>query len=233
MRLSDSEVQRWDEDGFLAIERFIEDDVVADLRAAYDDVLGGLVPAQGDRMLGGRTRQVMWPSQAHVTFQSNAALDAGHEIARQLLGSAGFLFDMLIYKPPNHPEETPWHQDMSYSRQPFAPAGVKIPLSTIQFWIALDDADEENGCMQFVPGYHKQPLMEHRVAGQDPGDDSRLLELVDPEAQLDLSRVEAKPLRAGGATIHSYGTPHYTPPNRSSHRPRRAYIFNLIATNQT
>jgi hypothetical protein len=44
---------------------------------------------------------------------------------------------------------------------------------------------------------------------------------------LDLKSAVACPLRAGGATVHNYGTPHFTPPNRSANRPRRAYIFNF------
>ena len=34
---------------------------------------------------------------------------------------------------------------------------------------------------------------------------------------------------AGAATMHSYGTPHYTGANRSRDRHRRAYIFNVAA----
>ncbi|MFZ0658894.1 MAG: hypothetical protein WAM05_09260, partial [Candidatus Binataceae bacterium] len=49
----------------------------------------------------------------------------------------------------------------------------------------------------------------------------------DPERVLDLNRAVACPLRAGGATVHNYGTPHFTPPNRSATRPRRAYIFSF------
>lgn len=229
MRLSDAELRRYDEDGFLVIERLIDDDEVARLRAAYDEILDGRVTVERDdgRMLGGRTRQVMWPREGHPTFRENRALDEADEVVRQLFGSSMFVFDMLIYKPPRHPEETPWHQDMSYAVMPLAEAGTEIRLSTVQFWVALDDADVENGCMHFLPGYHKQPLMEHRVAGGDPAKDDRLLALVDPENQVDLSRAVAAPLKAGGATMHSYGTPHYTPPNRSATRPRRAFIFNL------
>jgi ectoine hydroxylase-related dioxygenase (phytanoyl-CoA dioxygenase family) len=137
-------------------------------------------------------------------------------------------YEMLIYKPPGHPHATPWHQDAAYAHSPHAPAGTPITLESIQFWVALDDADEENGCMHFVPGHHTRPLLAHRVASGAASEDHRLLVLVDPDAQLDLSRVVACPLPAGGATLHSYGTPHYTPPNRSADRPRRAYIFNVV-----
>ena len=228
MRLSEEQEQAWRRDGFVVIERLIDPDALEGLREAYDAILSRQVVAAGDRWLGGITRQVMLACAAHPAFHQNDALDAAAEIAEQLLGAPPVrTFDMLIDKPPGHPHATPWHQDMSYAGVPFTPAGAHIPLETIQFWVALDDVDAENGCMHFLPGYYERPLLAHRVASGDPSDDSRLLALVDPERQLDLSRAVAAPLRAGGATLHSYGTPHYTPPNRSADRKRRAFIFNL------
>ena len=227
--LTTEQIEAYRRDGFLVLPEFLEAGVLADLRAAYDEVIERQVHADGDRMLGGITRQVMFPAWAHPTFDRNAAVRRGIEIARRLLGmdEVHRSFDMLIYKPPGHPHETPWHQDMAYSGHPVAKPGLTIPLESIQFWVALDDVDEETGCMQFMPGFHVQPLLPHHVAAGDPTDDSRLLAIVDPERQLDLHTVVAAPLAAGGATLHSYGTPHYTGPNRSRTRPRRAYIFNV------
>lgn len=227
MRLTADQRQRYEADGFLAIERLIDDAAVAELRVAYDEILGD--GRDGTRMLGGITRQLMMASQLHPLFKDNAALDAAREAVAPLLGDPTYLFDMLIYKPPGHPHETPWHQDMSYTGYPVAEAGTTIPLFSIQFWVALDDADEENGCMHFMPGFHTRPLLPHVVASGEPDSDSRLLALADPDTDLPLTQAVACPLAAGGATMHSYGTPHYTPPNQSPTRPRRAYIFNFIS----
>lgn len=218
----------YERDGFLVIDRLVDDEDLDRLRGAYDDVLDQRVAARRDGWLGGITRQVMLPGQDDARFRENAALTAATDIAEQVFdGPVDFQFDMLIYKPPGHPHPTPWHQDMSYSVQPIAPAGTPIRLTAIQFWIALDDVDVENGCMHFIPQVHHGRLLEHRLAAGRPEDTQRLLEIVDPDRQLDLESAIAAPLRAGGATIHSYGTPHFTPPNRSADRPRRAYIFNL------
>ncbi len=229
LQLTAQQRVQWRDAGFLALPRFVDDDQLAGLRGAYDELLERRVEAAGDRMLGGVTRQIMFPSQAHPVFDRNPVLAAGIELGRELLGSHEVYrsFDMLIFKPPGHPEATPWHQDAAYARSPFAPAGTRIVLESIQFWVALDDADAENGCMHFAPGHHTKPLLQHRVASGEPAEDSRLLELVAPESQLDLEGAIACPLPAGGCTLHTYGTPHYTPPNRSAHRPRRAYIFNV------
>lgn len=233
--LSPDQCRRYHEDGFLGIDELVDKEGTDELRQAYDDILAGTVPAEGDRLLGGVTRQVMLPSEAHPVFHDNVALRHAFAMAQRLLETEDVTraFDMLIYKPPGHPAPTPWHQDFAYSQVPTAPAGVPIPLKSIQFWVALDDADVENGCMHFVPGCHRRPLLEHKVASGDPDDLGRLLELTDPQAQLDLDAAVAVELRAGGCTLHSSGTPHFTPPNRSADRPRRAYIVTVTAAGQT
>jgi ectoine hydroxylase-related dioxygenase (phytanoyl-CoA dioxygenase family) len=227
--LTRGQVEAWNRDGFLILERLVDARTLADLRTAYDDILSGRVAVPGDRMLGQITRQVMAPSSAHPTFDDNPAVRTGMRLARQLFGTdeVARTFDMLIYKPPGHPHETPWHQDMAYGRRPFTEPGTKVSIGTIQFWVPLDDVDTENGCMQFVPGYHRRPLLEHHVASGDPAGDGRLLALVDPASQLDLTKTVVAEIPAGAATMHTDGTPHYTGPNRSANRPRRSYIFNI------
>ncbi len=220
-------VEAFARDGFVAVERLVEDDEVDRLRSAYDEILGADVAT--DRMLGDITRQVMVPSMHHPVMEDNLALAAARRIVGQLFGtaSAARTYDMLIDKPAGHPCVTPWHQDAGYSDRPVAAAGTPITFRSVQVWLALDDVDVENGCMQFVPGRHHEPVLEHRVASGDPDDEGRLIELVDPEVQLDLSTVTPQPLRAGGCTMHLAGTPHFTGANVTADRGRRAYIFNL------
>lgn len=227
-------VERFKRDGFLAIPRLVDDETVAELRAVYDDMLGGKIDVSAtDNPLGRITRQIMIPSQYHPLFRQNRALDAAREIAGDLLGVAEPkpVFDMLIYKEPGQTATTPWHQDYSYAVMPFTPAGTEIPIEQfVQFWVALDDVDEDNGCMSFIPGAHRQPLLEHYIAAGDENYTQRLLAIRDPEESLALDRAVACPLKAGGATVHGYGTPHFTSGNRTADRPRRAYIFNFART---
>ena len=138
------------------------------------------------------------------------------------------MFSMAIYKPPMHPHETPWHQDMAYAGRPVMRAGTVQPNdAVVQFWVALDNVDEDMGCMEFVPAVQNNPLPEHYVASGDPEDDGRLLAMKDPERFMDLSTKVACPLKAGGATVHGHATPHYTGPNRSKERGRPAFIFSF------
>lgn len=228
--LTASEVEAWHRDGFLIVRSFVDQQTVSELGAAYDELLraeGSAPPV--DYMLGGITREINFPSAAHPVFRENVAVTRGLALARRLLGteSVARTYDMLIYKPPGHPYETPWHQDWAYSRQPFAEAGATDPPESIQFWVPLDDVDVETGCMQFVPGCHEARLLEHAVASGDPTAESRLLALTHPHEQVDLSTVVVAEIPAGGATLHAPGTPHFTGPNRSSTRQRRSYVFNI------
>ncbi|MGI9169735.1 MAG: phytanoyl-CoA dioxygenase family protein [Caulobacteraceae bacterium] len=225
------DVEKFRRDGFLALPRLADAATVEALGAVYGDMLTGKIDVTAtDNPLGMITRQIMMPSAYHPIFRANPALAAGREIAAALLDveEPVQVFDMLIYKEPGQLAATPWHQDFSYSAMPHAPAGATLPGDVfVQFWLALDDVDEENGCMHFVPGAHRGAMLEHHVAAGDPAYSQRLLAIRDPERDLDLSAAVACPLKAGGATVHGYGTPHYTSGNRTGDRPRRAYIFNF------
>lgn len=226
--VADRTIAALHDDGFVWIHQLIDNRALAQLRAAYDEIISTRIHASGDRMLGGITHQVMGPSRAHPLFDQNPALDAAIALAKRAFGHCDVArtYDMLIDKPAGHPHETPWHQDLAYACMPFAPPGFRPEHETLQFWVALDDADESNGCMQFVPGYHHQPLLDHVVASGQASDEGRLLALVEPTRQLDLAHKRIAAIPAGGCTVHFSATPHYTGPNRSL-RSRRAYIFNI------
>ncbi len=229
--LSPYEVERFWSDGFLAMESFIDESTVSELRRAYDDIIEGRVLSKTDRMLGGITRQVLVPSMVHPVFEMNQAIERATDVVRALLGTAtaSRTYDMLIDKPAGHPYETPWHQDVGYYAVPTAPAGTTAPMTTLQFWVALDEVDIDNGCMEFLPACHTGSSEAHEVTAGAPNDDGRLIAMVDRQ-NIDPQSVAACPLPAGGATVHTALTPHRTGPNRTASKPRRAYIFNLLAT---
>lgn len=227
----EADVGQFERDGFLSFPQIADAETVADLGGAYDQILSGEIDCGPlDRKLGRLMRQIMEPTRYHPVFLNNEAVRNGRAIARDLLKvpEPRLAFSMLIYKEPGQLAETPWHQDFAYAQMPFTPAGANIPYDeSVQFWMPLDDVDELNGCMHFLPGGHLDPLHPHYVAGGEPTDDGRLLAIENPEQELDLSKAIACPLRAGGATVHSFGTPHFTSGNRTTDRPRRAFIFNF------
>ena len=222
-------ITSFSDNGFAAFEQFIDSEGLAQLRKSYDYLLthGAKDPRSDDRLLGGLTRQIMGPEFSLPFFADNAALEAGFEIAREMCGWDRPIktFSMLIYKPPGHPHETPWHQDASYAVEPVTPAGIKIGKRTLQFWVAVDDADIKNGCMHFHPNTSDKTLA-HYVSSGSTTEQSRLLAIENLAEHVTEAGITPVPLKAGGATVHHEGTPHFTPPNHSD-RPRRAYIFNI------
>ena len=62
------------------------------------------------------------------------------------------LQSMYIFKPPRIGGEVRSHQDSSYI--------YTEPESLIGFWIALEDATLENGCLMVAPGSHQGALRE-------------------------------------------------------------------------
>lgn len=217
-------------DGFTRIPHLADPVTLQQLRETYDGMLDGSIPCPGtDRQLGGLTRQIMYPHEHHPIFASNAVLERARDLSKELMqvDDPQFLFSMLIYKPPGHPHETPWHQDVAYAAKPVTPAGTSLDNDAIvQFWLALDDVDETMGCMEFIQETPRHTVMPHIVASGSPDDDGRLLAIDGPEELLDLAQARSIPLEAGSATVHGYTTPHFTGPNNSN-RARRAYIFSF------
>lgn len=56
--------------------------------------------------------------------------------------------DQIQYKPPQIGGVNMWHQDA-----PLWP--ILAPMTEVTAWVALDDADESNGCMSMVAGSHR------------------------------------------------------------------------------
>lgn len=204
-------------------------DDVSELIAAYADICDGRIDCGSDnRMLGGQTHQVMFPSQHDARFAKHPAVAEAKRLAAAWMGWSDpqIHFDMLICKPPQHPASTPWHQDAAYGAEPFVTAGQRVFGRTLQFWLALDDVDETSGCMHFAPGVSLDAVMPHEVVGEYNGEPERLLQVIPSQLPADLP-VVACPLAAGGCTVHGEGTLHMTTPNHHPTRWRRAYIFNL------
>ncbi len=125
-----------------------------------------------------------------------------------------FWHDQVFAKPPNHPGVVPWHQDYSYWTR-------TTPACHITLNLMLDDADEESGCLQFVPGSHRWGLLPS-MPFDSPLEAVR--ELLPSHAEWRPVRV---PVRAGQATIHHSHTLHGSDRNRSS-RWRRAVVCNYM-----
>ena len=128
-----------------------------------------------------------------------------------------FWHDQVFAKPAGHPGVVPWHQDYSYWQR-------TAPAAHITVHIALDHADLDNGCLQYVPGSHEWGLFESVDFGGDMDSFARRLPVELAEA------FEPRPMRlaAGEAVLHHSHTVHGSLGN-GSERPRRALVLNYMA----
>jgi hypothetical protein len=151
----------------------------------------------------------------HFTQMVNSEQIKGK--AAELLGEPVELFQvMALIKPARIGSEKPWHQDNAYFK--FAPLeGV------LGFWLALDDAGVDNGCMHVLPGWHRRGGFKH---------------VHDSDCRITPDRLAARgasaggvpvELPAGGAMFFSGMLPHRTPPNHSD-KPRWAIQFHYRAS---
>ncbi|MDQ6812833.1 MAG: phytanoyl-CoA dioxygenase family protein, partial [Bacteroidota bacterium] len=99
------------------------------------------------------------------------------------------------------------------------------PVAHITCWCSLDDATEENGCLQYIPQSHHWGLLpKTHLAGDLHG----IREYLTEEQQKQFDRAKAVPVKAGEAIFHHSLTMHGSGENKSS-RPRRAFVINAFA----
>lgn len=79
-------------------------------------------------------------------------------LAEALLGEPATLQNMQYFnKPPGRSKPTPAHQDGYYF--------MITPQSAVTMWVALDDANEDNGCVWYVRGSAGRGLRPHEPSG--------------------------------------------------------------------
>ena len=101
-----------------------------------------------------------------------------------------------------------WHQDVTFW-------GLEPPLA-VTAWYAVDDADQENGCMRVIPGTHLQGILEHGKADQGGNLLSVNQEIHVSEA--DAARAHDIVLKAGQISLHDGTLIHGSLPNQSTRR---------------
>ena len=128
------------------------------------------------------------------------------------------LQSMYIFKSPRIGGEVSCHQDSAFL--------FTNPLTVVGFWVALEDATLENGCLWAQPGGHRTPLRKRFVrspAGGTEFEDLNATPFPEPGGP-ELVPIEAN----AGTLVLLHGLlPHWSDVNRSS-RSRQAYTVHVI-----
>ena len=225
--LSEERKTAFDRDGYVIAEGFLSADEVESIRREitaivdrYPDVPEELVQIEPAVRRGAvkpdsvelGVRKLFRMTRHNELFRSLAHHPGMVGIAVELIGQDVALFQsMLLMKPPRFGGQKVWHQDNAYFRLE--------PNDVFGFWIALDDADVENGCMHVIPGSHRKGIGEHGGVADDYGLSSA------PTADDAVACV----MKTGDALVFHGETYHYTPPNTTDRR-RRALQYHYAST---
>jgi len=224
--LTAEQKRQYDSVGFLVFERYFGAQDVAAFSRAADELLTRVGPIRpgnpriqvdefpGDPSLQYRVRQV-WPVvDISETFARLAADERMVGLFRSLFdGDTPVLFeDKLNYKYPRGGSPFAMHQDASY--------WYPYPRSLASALIYIDEATEENGCLEVAPGWHTKGIL----ARTDMKISSLITDHHIPPDVLDPAQAVKAPGPPGTLILFSCLTPHASAPNLSD-RPRRAIIL--------
>jgi ectoine hydroxylase-related dioxygenase (phytanoyl-CoA dioxygenase family) len=165
-------------------------------------------------------RKIDTPFRRHQEFRDFALDQRLQKLVGQLIDDDPVLIsDQIFMKPPHYGTMKPYHQDNFYFQ-------CSPPEKIITAWIALDDVDEENGCLRYIDGSHLEPLLPHEPDSDDP------YNLVPPAELIDLNRESLVPVQKGGVIFHHGGCLHTSHRNESA-RWRRAYATHWACVGVT
>ena len=225
-RLSDEQVAHFHEFGYVAGIRVLSDKQVERLRGELAELVD---PAHPGNELFYEYNSNESADPARVLFHALGAWRIApgfHDLlwnpaftvpASQLLaGGVRFWHDQLFSKPAHHGGVVAWHQDYSYWTR-------TTPMAHLTCWIGLDDATAANGCLQYIPGSHRWPLLP--VTGL-AGDMDAIQTVLSDEQRRQFQPVAIE-LKKGECTFHHPLMVHGSYEN-STDGPRRAAVINVF-----
>lgn len=174
---------------------------IADIRQYFDKLLEETIAA------GGNSYSISTAHMKHGRVYDMLTNPVLVDYVADILGDDVVAWGSHFFcKMPKDGKEVAWHQDASY--WPLSPS------KAVTVWLAIDDADLENGCMKFIAGsqnfghltYRKSNPDEHSVLGQT---------VENPEQY---GEVVVDDLKAGQISIHNDLLLHGSDANDSDRR---------------
>lgn len=214
----------WDK-GWVAVEGVCdpkEMDLLADIvsKQAEEELKVGLHEMYLDRDPDGNiagARKVNHLFRNHKEFRRLVLESPLPGVIEQLIGYPPLLYgDQAFLKPPLHGKATEYHQDNVYWH--FEPADQVITA-----WVALEDADERNGCMRYINGSHRK-ILEHTS-------DAALVPGIWPKGYQMLNWESFAAVKKGGVVFHHGNALHGSGKNNNPDRWRRSYATHWVTAN--
>jgi len=230
MQLTDEQFEQYQSEGYVVVEDALSDETVDRVKTRLREYTHGdreparfqtqtepavergeiEVEDEGDAV---RKFEGLGMVEADDVFRSVAEHDRITDVAAQLLGpNLKLLRSAAMFKPPAVGSEKGFHQDAAY--YPIQ------PMDHVTVWIALDEATTDNGCMNVVPGAHKDGLLGHEAVDYDT-------DIVIADRDFEKSDAIPVPMDAGDALFTHCLVPHFTAPN-TTETWRRALIMSYM-----
>jgi len=236
-KITEEQIKFFYDNGYLAPLKLFEPDEMAEvLREVESEVFEpGEIGFEYDRwpvfrkskiydgVRNGRDRHLDTPAVLKLALQQGI-----YDRVAQLMGPDLLLWrTQLLPKPPGA-AETAWHQVSTFTisgkgLRPTLEPPDRNELFNVTAWLALEDVDLENGCMQFWRGSHKKPLHKVIIDGKQKFA-SASFEL---EAHIPPEELGDCVLKAGEFVIFHERTVHGAPPNSSKTRRRFGMNYRI------
>lgn len=123
---------------------------------------------------------------------------------------------MLIFKHAHIGGEVDVHQDSTFL--------YTEPESCVGFWVALEDATKENGCLWAAPGGHKTTLRQRFRRKEGGGTEMITLD----ETPYEMKGMIPLEVKQGTCIVLHGFLPHYSLPNTSG-KSRQAYAVHAVS----
>jgi ectoine hydroxylase-related dioxygenase (phytanoyl-CoA dioxygenase family) len=195
------QIEGFNRDGYLKGIPIFSEVEIAEHRRYFDELLARVLAAGGDSYS---------ISTAHLKYGKVYDLLTEPRIVayvRDLLGENVVGWGSHYFcKMPADGRHVAWHQDASY--------WPLTPSKTVTVWLAIDDADRENACMQFIAGSHHLGHLTYHMTEEAAGNvlDQRI------ENIEQYGRPVHVELKAGEISMHNDLLLHGSEANRSTRR---------------
>lgn len=212
--LTQRQRERYFEDGYLLVERFVDADWLARLKAGVQRLIdrsreisqsGAVFDLEpGHSAADPRLRRVSSPNDEDAIFWDFASRSPLGDLLADVLGPhVKFHQSKLNFKWAKGGTEVKWHQDA-----PFFPHTNAAVLTA---GLYLDECGMDQGPLAVIPGSHEREVFDHYAA------DGSWAGFIQPA---DLGRVALDKATylcgpAGSVTLHNYRTVHGSEPNCS------------------
>jgi len=221
-RLTEAEVKKFYEQGFLGPFTLCSPEEMAQIRDQLWQEIQK--PSEVYGFVTGRDRHLdclnLWKLLKRPEWTERIA---------SLLGPNLLLWRSQLFLKMPGAAETTWHQASTYLSEEGYKATLhpkdRESLFQLTTWVAFDDVDLENGCMQFLKGTHRK-IHTMKIGS----DDAEGFAKARVKLELDITEdmIVDMPMKAGQFIIFSERCIHGSPPNTSKDRRRWGMAFRTI-----